>query len=169
MLFQCPVHVVLLQCPVHVVLFQCPVHVVLFQCPVHVVLFQCPVHVVLFQCPVHVVLFQCPVHVVLFPIIIMFYLYISTLRNMCAVPSVVVLYTALLSCFSGICSGTSWCIWDVSSCPCYYWYHIYFYTIIIIITKYPAHELESSRKSCLEKVKLNSSVHSCLPQNICYC
>jgi hypothetical protein len=49
--------------------------------------------------------------------------------------------------------------------------HLFFYIIIIIIiiiTKCPVHELESSRNSILGKLKLNSALHSCIPQNMCY-
>lgn len=96
------------------------------------------------------------------------YLYISTLRNKCAVYSVVVLCTALLSCFSGMLLRYFMNEFEMFLVArVITGINIYFYTIIII-KKYPVHELESSRKSFLEKVKLNSSVHSCLPQNICY-
>jgi len=42
---------------------------------------------------------QCTVHVIIFPISNVLYLYISTFRVMCAVPSMAVFCTSSISCF----------------------------------------------------------------------
>jgi hypothetical protein len=61
-------------------------------------------HVFLVYNVIAILLLQFMVHVMLFPIINVLYIYISTLRSMCAVPNVAVFCSSLMPCVPAVVS-----------------------------------------------------------------